>query len=461
MNIAFIGGGSLRVLPVVRSLLSKGYISDGGSIRLIDLNLGRAEAVGRMIMRCPEFHGSGCSVSWTDRAEEGLNGVDALYVTMAIQRQPSLTQAQRLGLEYGVWTSDMLSVNGAFLSMRGGGSILHFAKVMEKCAPNAVMLIFANPVSVFSAMVNNFTKIRALGICQGFHNHKWDIPRLTGKNMHDDDIHAVSSGINHFAFIQRGTWGGRDLFEVMDEYIPQNAPAYIESHQQEYGIAYKPENLRRGLKIMAQTYKRNHSLLFSSEGDGLYNLAPEVSMKMFQDEWYPGLTVAEATAKMNKDMDERFDKFAGIAKGSDDSIWESGDTMFSRDEHDISNDIFGAMAGGKSFRIAASAPNRGAVKGFADDMALEYTMDITKDGITAIKGQEVPNPYFGLLSAYSKHQTLLAQALGTGDPECFRDALDSYPNLLFHPRRSEYLSRMFDIYLDLPEKFLSVKKYFN
>jgi alpha-galactosidase/6-phospho-beta-glucosidase family protein len=84
MNITFIGGGSLRILPIMRSLLDNHKLFDGGSIRLVDLRLDRAEAVGRMIMRCPEFKNVNCRVLWTSDLAEGLDGTDVLYVTMAI-----------------------------------------------------------------------------------------------------------------------------------------------------------------------------------------------------------------------------------------------------------------------------------------------------------------------------------------------------------------------------------------
>ena len=83
MRIAFIGGGSLRVLPIVRSLLKQGGILQNGAVALIDRDTKRSDAVATMIRRCPEFAGSGCEVrSFTDM-EEGLTGVDSLYVTMA------------------------------------------------------------------------------------------------------------------------------------------------------------------------------------------------------------------------------------------------------------------------------------------------------------------------------------------------------------------------------------------
>ena len=155
MKIAFIGGGSLRVLPIVRGLLGQGGILQGGAVALIDRDTTRSNAVAAMIRRCPEYAGSDCDVrSFTDM-EEGLTGVDSLYVTMATTRDPSWTNSRKLSAKYGIWHSDQLSTEGCMAAVRYGDAMLHFAKVMEKvAAPKATMLIFANPVAVFSALVN-------------------------------------------------------------------------------------------------------------------------------------------------------------------------------------------------------------------------------------------------------------------------------------------------------------------
>ena len=115
---------------------------------------------------------------------------------------------------YGYHASDNLSVNGAFLSLRIGRVIFNIAQAMEKCCPDALMLIFSNPVAVYSHLVNTRTKIRALGICGGFNNHKYDLTRLTGRDEYDDNWDVVAAGINHMSFIIRGAYKGKDIFRV-------------------------------------------------------------------------------------------------------------------------------------------------------------------------------------------------------------------------------------------------------
>ncbi|MEI8247644.1 MAG: hypothetical protein WCI51_17545 [Lentisphaerota bacterium] len=79
MNITFVGGGSLRILPIVRALFQNPEVFEGGSIRLVDLKLERAEAVGTLIKRCPEYRNVNCEVVWTTDLDRALDGADLFY----------------------------------------------------------------------------------------------------------------------------------------------------------------------------------------------------------------------------------------------------------------------------------------------------------------------------------------------------------------------------------------------
>ena len=195
MNVVFLGGGSIRLLPLIRGIFSASPGAfQNGAIRLVDRELDRAEAVGKLILACPEYEQVGCQVVWTDDLDSVLPGTDVVYLTMAAKREPSESQSWFLGNRYGFVAGDNLSVAGAFLSLRLGRTILNIARKMERHCPGALMLIFPNPVAVYSHLVNTQTRIRALGICGGFNNHKWDLSRLTGRDVFDPEWQVVAAG---------------------------------------------------------------------------------------------------------------------------------------------------------------------------------------------------------------------------------------------------------------------------
>ena len=263
MNIVFLGGGSLRILPIVRALLQTPEVLDEGSIRLVDLKLERAEAVGTLIKRCPEYRNANCQIIWTDDLDRALDGADLFYLTTAVEREPSDTLALQASVQYGYLHSDQLSINGAFLAARAGGMVMNFARKMEKYCPGAMMLIFANPVAVYSAAVNNYTKIKALGICAGFANHLWDLPRICGRDCYEQDWNVITAGVNHLSFILRGKYKNRDISDIFEEKLTSDwHPMQIESYD-------CVERVREGLQKIVDVYRRFGTMIFSSEFDGM------------------------------------------------------------------------------------------------------------------------------------------------------------------------------------------------
>lgn len=171
---------------------------------LLVFKLDRAEAVGRLIKRCPEYEKVNCEVVWTDDLDRAFEGTDLFYLTTAILSEPSDTLALQAAVRHNILYSDNLPINGAFLGARGGGMVMSFARKMEKYCPDAMMLVFANPIASFAAAVSNYTKIKALGICAGFTNHRWDLLRICGRDEYDEGWRVDSAGVNHLAFILRG-----------------------------------------------------------------------------------------------------------------------------------------------------------------------------------------------------------------------------------------------------------------
>ena len=452
MKAAFIGGGSLRLLPIFRGIFHEcPEIFRNGEIRLIDLKLDRAEAVARLIAACPEYQNVQCKVVATTNMDEGLTGIDVLYLTMAAQREPTETLAKFLAYEYGYFSSDQLSVNGAFLSLRLGGLILDIAKKLEKLSPKALMLIFPNPVAVYSCMVNRFTKIKALGICGGFGNHRWDLGRLCfGKDGFDPNWNVVAAGVNHLSFILRGEYKGEDLYSSL---LPRTlTDSWKPMEFNNTGIA--KEMMEMAISDLYNMYRKYNTLVFSTEYDGLAHISIGNSEKILKkyDGSRDAFDVKNARANELARIEKRFAEFIDLSKNPEKVQWDlprRENPYCGRDITDISIPILKAVVGIEKMRIVASHPNYGVVEGLPEGAAAEYTMDIFKDTITPVENQYIPSPFRGLIASLSEFQTLIAEALANRDPRIFAAALDAYPVHRFETKRKEFFRKMFDLYTDV------------
>lgn len=90
MKITFIGGGSLRLIPILRGVMTEcPQIFDDAELRFFDLHSERAEAVITLIQNAPEFRNvRKCRFVCPETLDEALKDIDICYLTMGIRREP-------------------------------------------------------------------------------------------------------------------------------------------------------------------------------------------------------------------------------------------------------------------------------------------------------------------------------------------------------------------------------------
>ncbi len=397
----------------------------------VDFNLPRVETVGRLIMRTPEFAKAGCKVVWTDKLEEALPGADVVSISFPVGSHKVNTLSSQACTAHGLFGSDQISASGAFRAVTGGTVVLGIARQMEKHCPDAWLFDYANPVAVYSGMVNNHTKIRALGICGGFTNHRWDLARLIfGRDEYCDQFQDVAAaGINHCSILLRGTLHGRDIYKRIDEAI--NVDGWEPCRIPKFPNA--ETYIRRQLGLLAEMRRRFGYVVFSTEGDGFSHICPELYMEPTEGRKKP-LSVqeiekrareqAEAREKLDQTFRDHLDQDLPASFWAQDRLQSP---HFAAAPDDAACVVLRGLSGCSREWLAASLPNRGAVKGFKDRTVLEYSFTLNRDGVHPDADLEVPDCFHGLMSALAMHQTLLGDAIATCDPKLFAQALFAYP----------------------------------
>ncbi|MCY3021024.1 MAG: hypothetical protein NTW87_18575 [Planctomycetota bacterium] len=464
MKVVFVGGGSFRTLPVVRAAMAEPHVFRGGEICLVDFNLRRVETVGRLIMKTPEYAGSGCAITWTDKIDKALPGADVVSVSFPVGSAEVCQLSDQACAERGFCGSDQLSVSGAFRAVTGGTIVLDIARRMERHCPRAWLVDFANPVAVYSGMVNNHTKIKALGICGGFSNHRWDLTRLLfDKDEYCDEFKVSSAGVNHLSFIVRGTWHGKDIYRLLGERLQKKPwrPCRIPKFPR------AEKSIRYGLARLVELYRRFGSIIFSTEGDGMMHIFFE-DMRERMLRTYKPLTRAQIARRARKGAADRqrLDQwFRGhLDKELDGKFWAQDalqNPYFAANPADATVVVLKALSGASRQWLAASLPNRGAVRGFKDRTVLEYSMFLDRNGVHPEPDLEVPDCFHGLISALATHQTLLGDAIAARDPRLLAAALFAYP-IHQNTKHAKALWRdLLKIHArEMPAEFQKAKDYF-
>ena len=433
MKAVFVGGGSLRLLGILRGAMAEPKVFQNGSIHLHDLNVPRAEALGKMLMKSSEFKAINCKISWGSDLDAALPGANMVGVILRAGSPLSFELGDDASVKRGFASSDNISPNGAFLALKGGPILMGIARKMEKLCPKALLVNFANPIAVLSGMVNNHTKIRCVGVCAGYTNHMADLSRVIfGKDEESEAFDVDVAGVNHISYIVKGTASGKDIFQAMDEVLSK--PSWKPPKLQSYWSPFAKRNIRNSVLKIARFYRQLGVLIFSTEGDGMQHLDYEGIFAEEHKNWKPRskaqiLKSIASGAESRKQEDAKFQ--AWLTRDTDDKFWsehwKSGDLVFRRTDSDIFVKIMKAVSGCGAYKIAVSSPNKGAVLGFKERDVLEYSQIIDGTSIVPAGTYVVPDVVQGLSSSLSAHQTMLGDAMATDDPKLLARALMAYP----------------------------------
>lgn len=461
MKVCFLGAGSFRTLPIIRGALAHPEIFTDGEIALFDLNQARAEAVGRLVLQTPEYQQVRCRVTWDAPVEAALAGADAVSIGFPCGTQTTTWQSWQVSRSHGFIGSDQLSPSGAFLSLFGGPIILHYAHLIEQYCPQAWFAIFANPVAVYSALVNNHTKARALGICAGYTNHFWDLTRLLGADELRTDYDVDVAGINHLSFILRGTVRGEELFKTLRMKIrPGWSMPALQSRYEGF-----VDNVNFALHKLIEQLENFDTMVFSTEGDGLAHLYYEEAL-----ERHPASALQsrdelqkKATEEYNQRLVDDTEYQANARQALDATFWEEHPRPFKygRDAHHILVQILRGLASTTPVKVVTSHPCRGNVDDFSARTVLEYSQYLSSREFRGAENLYVPAPLHGLISALATHQTLLADAIANNDPKLLYQALYAYP-IKQNTRASRALYRdLFDVHREeMPKELYAAREYF-
>ncbi len=432
MKIAFIGGGSHRLLSILRGAMGVPRIFDGGEIRLYDLNPESAEAMAAMLRKTPEYAKIECGISVPEILEQAIDGADVVCSIFMAGSQESHAKSIMACLDHGFVGTDNISPSGSILGVKTGGIILNLARKMERLCPHAVLLNFCNPTAVLSGIVNNHTKIQALGICEGVNNHRWDLNRILGNDELSLDFNIDAAGINHLCFVMRGYHKSRDIFKVIDQAIAKNWKPPILHCAPE-----KKKYMVNGLKRNVRIYKDLGVLLYSGENDGTAHLRyDEIFQEFKQQEIDSGAKTyaqrlrfhSRISPERRREMQRTFIQW--LNRELDEIFWREHpqkDPRFRCDSHSVFLQALRGIAKLKKIKMTSSRPNSGAIEAIGNRYVTEYSQIIYGNEIKPAGKYQIPDVVHGIINSLAVHQTMLGDAIAMQNPKLLARALLAYP----------------------------------
>lgn len=231
LKIGYIGGGSRGWAQMLMNDLAQ-FPDLGGEVRLYDLDFKAAklnERLGNQLQDQP-----GVVSRWRYTAvgsiEAALSGVDFVFLSI----QPGsldmmgheIAVAERHGLFFPV--GDTTGAPGLMRGLRSTIIYAGFAREIARHCPNAWVVNYTNPMTICTRTLTKVEPgLKVFGCCHEVFSTQALLAELAQTYLEldhrptRDEIEVNVLGINHFTWIDRATYKGHDLLELVRHHIQQ------------------------------------------------------------------------------------------------------------------------------------------------------------------------------------------------------------------------------------------------
>ena len=232
LKVAYIGGGSRGwAWGFMKDLAMDGDMC--GTIRLYDIDRAAAErnkVIGDRISAHPDAV-SRWEYEVSGSLKEALTGADFVVISILPATFEEMKSDVHLPERVGVYqpVGDTVGAGGFMRAMRTIPMYVEIAEAIRDYAPDAWVINYTNPMSLcVRTLYHVFPEIKAFGCChEVFGTQKLLCSMLETEEgipgVVRQDLYTTVTGINHFTWLTRASWKGRDLFPLYAKFAEKYA----------------------------------------------------------------------------------------------------------------------------------------------------------------------------------------------------------------------------------------------
>ena len=394
LKIVTIGGGSSYTPELVEGFINRYEELPVKELWLVDIEAGKEklEIVGNLAKRMVKKAGVDMKINLTLDRREALR--DADFVTTQL----------RVGL----------------LDAR--------IKDVEELCPNAWMVNFTNPTGIITEAVFKYTNFRRyIGLCNVPIHLKNDVAKLF--NVESDRISMDFAGLNHMVYGLNVSLDGEDVTkEAIDKFVKADI-----SMQNIKAIDFNAEFVK-SLGAIPCPYHRYY-----------YK-----TKEMLEDELRE-FKEGKARGQVVKELEEQLFELYKDEKldVKPPQLEKRGGAYYS----DAACNLISSIYNDKKDIQVVNTLNKGSIRDFKDEQAVEVSSVITKNGPKPISIGYLPDSVHGLVSQIKSFEVLAAKAAVYGDYESALLALCINPLIPSDDLAKTILDEMLEAHKDYLPRF--------
>jgi alpha-galactosidase/6-phospho-beta-glucosidase family protein len=239
LKIAYIGGGSrdwARKLMIDLALCP----DLTGEVALYDIDMDSAclnEQLGNWMQSQ-----NGVVSKWHYTAVSTLRETlhDADFVIVSIQPGPLELMRNEIALaeEYGLYypVGDTTGAVGLIRGLRSASTYKDFAQALAAYCPNAWIINYSNPMSICTRMLTRVVpELKVFGCCHEVFSTQRMLANVASQYLNIElpprhEIQVNVLGINHFTWVDKATYQGHNLLELLKHHLEQ--PGTLRTYKQ-------------------------------------------------------------------------------------------------------------------------------------------------------------------------------------------------------------------------------------
>ncbi|MFX1587195.1 MAG: hypothetical protein ACFFC1_03485 [Promethearchaeota archaeon] len=396
IKIVLIGAGSPAFGPPTFIDLNRSKILAGSTITLLDIDKDKLQMVYEVVSEDNKKIGNKFIIESTINREKALKDADfVINSTEHGDRFELRWQDNTIPRKHG--TTERMGENGGaggfFHSARQIPEIIKIAKDVQRICPDAFFINYSNPVSrICLALKRVVPKVKMLGLCHQIGlltSHH--LPTMMNRDL--SDMQLITGGLNHFAFLL----GLKDLKSGAD-LMPEFNLKCMEYFKDKWDRFHFAD-------LTFEVYKRFG--WFPYVGDNhiceYLQIGSQYTTEQDLTDW---ITMME---QANVGGTERLTRFYNrLKKGR---YPKKGMLMQEPSGERAIPIIEAIIKDSNSYEIAVNIPNDRIIENLPQDLVIECSGIVNKNGIHGVKLGNIPKNIAAILRIEASIQDLCVEAI--------------------------------------------------
>lgn len=395
IKIVTIGGGSSYTPELVEGLIQRYEQLPVKELWLVDIEEGKEklEIVGSLAKRMVKKAGVDIEIHLT--LDRRLALKDATFVTtqFRVGQLDAREKDELIPLKYGVIGQETNGPGGMFKALRTIPVIFDIIKDCEDLCPDAWIISFTNPSGINAEAVFRHTGWkRFIGLCNGPVNMIKDIEKIM-QVKESDQLDVKIAGLNHMIFALDINLNGQNINQELIHQITQKENK--ESLQNIVDIPWS-SNFMNGFGYIGIGYLR-------------YYLQKQQMLEHCNEDAQNHNCRAQVVKRVEKELFEKYKDESLDVKPQE--LEQRGGAYYS----DAACNLIASIYNDTRDIQVVDTLNNGAISSLPDDVVVEVSSVITKDGPLPIAIGELPLPIVGLVQQLKAFEILTTNVAVSGN----------------------------------------------